>query len=352
MEQLIHGGDWAGFEYEYGKAPLDFSANVSPLGLPDGVKQAIIRELDGASRYPDPLCRALREKLGQHHDLPAEHILCGNGAADLIYRLVLAARPKTALVPAPTFAEYEEALHLIGCDVQRFDLHPEDDFAVTEKILEQITPRLDILFLCEPNNPTGKTTDRALLRRILERCAETETLLIIDECFNEFLDDPDAHTLRGELSHFPNLLILKAFTKWYAMAGVRLGYAMCADTSLLDRMRRSGQPWAVSSLAQAAGCAALDETAYSRRLKKLIRQERPRMIDGLKRLGCTVCPGEANYLLFYHADAQLAGKLREKGILLRNCSNYPGLGSGWYRAAIRTEQENQVFLAAMKTVIK
>lgn len=351
MGQLIHGGDWAGFEQEYGRTPLDFSANVSPLGLPDSVKQAIITALDSAGRYPDPLCRTLCEKLGLRHRLPSEYILCGNGAADLIYRLVLAAKPKTALVTAPSFAEYEEALCLTGCHVRHFYLHPENDFAVTEDILEQITPQLDMLFLCEPNNPTGKTTERMLLQRILEQCAQTGTLLIADECFNEFLDDPDTHTLQGELTKFPNLLILKAFTKWYAMAGVRLGYALCGNSSLLDKMRQSGQPWSVSALAQAAGCAALDETEYSKRLKELIRQERPQMMNGLKRLGCRVYPGEANYLLFYHVDTQLVPKLRKKGILLRDCSNYAGLGPGWYRTAVRTEKENQAFLSEMKMVL-
>ena len=115
------------------------------------------------------------------------------------------------------------------------------------------THLLDILFLCEPNNPTGRTTPRALLLRILERCAACGTRLVVDECFNEFLDDPAAHTLLGELEGHENLLLLRAFTKWYAMAGVRLGYALCADGALLERMRAAGQPWAVSALAQAAG---------------------------------------------------------------------------------------------------
>ena len=164
--ELTHGGDWAGYAAQYGGMPLDFSANVSPLGLPQGVRQAVARALDGADRYPDPLCRALRKKLSGTLGVPPQSILCGNGAADLIFRLALAEKPKRALVTAPTFAEYEQALVVAGCTADRFFLREEEGFAVTEALLERIEPGLDILFLCEPNNPTGRTTPRALLLRI------------------------------------------------------------------------------------------------------------------------------------------------------------------------------------------
>lgn len=346
--KLTHGGDWAGFQAEFGEMPLDFSANVSPLGLPEGVRRAIVESLPHADRYPDPLCRSLREKLAAHHGIPAQRILCGNGAADLIFRLALAVRPRAALVTAPTFSEYEQALKAVGCGVERFVLAEESGFAVTEALLPRIAPALDVLFLCEPNNPTGRTTDPRLLRRILDRCAECGTLLVVDECFNEFLDDPAAHTLIDELPAHPNLILLKAFTKWYAMAGVRLGCALCGDEALPERMRAAGQPWAVSSLAQAAGIAALDEAEYGDRLRRLIRSQRPRMHSALAALGCRVYPGEANYLLFFHPDPHLADRLRARGVLLRDCSNYPGLGPGYYRAAVRTEAENDAFLRAMK----
>lgn len=349
--KLIHGGDWAGFQQEYGGLPLDFSANVSPLGLPDGVRRAIIEALPGADRYPDPLCRALRDKLAAVHGLSPDAILCGNGAADLIFRLVLAEKPRRALVTAPAFAEYEQALTAGGCETERFLLREEDGFAVTETLLENITPELDILFLCEPNNPTGRTTDRALLQRILEKCQRCGVLLALDECFNEFLDEPETHTLKGELMRFPNLIIFKAFTKWYAMAGVRLGYVLCGNRALLERMAACGQPWSVSSLAQAAGCAALDEEDYSAALRELVKKERPRLRQALTALGCRVLPGEANYLLFYHKDHGLVEKLRKKGVLLRSCSNYPGLGPGWYRTAVRGEGDNNVLVQRLREIL-
>ena len=344
-----HGGDWAGFLETYGAPPLDFSANISPLGVPESVRRAAEASLAEAGRYPDPLCRALRERLASCHGLPAEWILCGNGAADLIYRLAAARRPKTALVTAPTFSEYENALTLWGCRVSRFPLSEENGFAVTEDILSRITPELDLLFLCEPNNPTGRTTDRRLLKRVLERCSASGTLLAVDECFSDFLDDPASHTLLDDLQHFENLVILRAFTKSYALAGLRLGYALSQNAPLLAAMARGGPPWAVSGPAQAAGMAALEESLEP--LRQLVRPERPRLSAGLTALGCRVCPGEANYLLFFCPTAALSQKLAERGVLIRDCSNYHGLGPGWYRAAVRLEHENTTFLKILEEVL-
>ena len=346
-----HGGDWAGFTRTYGTPPLDFSANVSPLGVPEAVRRAAEAALAEAGRYPDPLCRALREKLASCHGVPADWVLCGSGAADLIYRLAAARRPRRALVTAPTFSEYENALALWGCQVSRFPLCEEKGFAVTEEILSAITPELDMLFLCEPNNPTGRTTDRALLERILERCNACGTLLAVDECFNDLLDDPAAHTLLDSLPRYENLLILRAFTKSHGLAGLRLGYALSQNVPLLETMTRSGPPWAVSAPAQAAGLAALADDESLKALRQLIRRERPRLAAGLTALGCRVCPGEANYLLFFRGVPDLSRRLAERGVLIRDCSNYHGLGNGWYRAAVRTQVENTAFLNMMEEVL-
>lgn len=348
--ERTHGGDWAGFALAHGCLPLDFSANISPLGVPRGVQEALREAAGQADRYPDPLCRELRGALSEHEGVPAEWILCGGGAADLIFRAVLALGPGRALVTAPAFGEYEAALESVGCAVERYALRPEEDFRLRPDILEKITPETDLVFLCEPNNPTGVTTPRPLLLRILERCRETGTRLVVDECFGDFLDEPELHTLKGALADFPNLLILKAFTKLYGMAGVRLGYALCEDTELLERMRRAGQPWAVSSLAQAAGVAALKETDYVRQVRALIAAERPRLAEQMERLGLRVVPGEANYLLF-RSETPLDASLGQRGILLRCCGNYAGLDGTWYRAAVRTRAENQRLIAALEEVL-
>jgi len=348
--ELVHGGDWAGYRAEFGCDALDFSANVSPLGLPAGVAAAITNALPTADRYPDPLCRELRAALAGAEGVPADWILCGNGAADLIFRLALAVRPRRALLPAPTFAEYEAALQTVGCAVQRVFLREENEFAVTEEFIDAVTPETDIVFLCQPNNPTGQVTPPALVERLVRRCAECGAVLVVDECFLDFLPDRDAWTAKQLLRDAPQLVILKAFTKLYAMAGVRLGYALCGDAALLEKMRGAGQPWAVSSLAQAAGLAALQETAYAGAVRALIAEQRPRMAAGLRALGLRVMDGQANYLLF-RATPDFGEKLRRRGAVVRSCANYPGLDAAWYRTAVRTAEENTRLLQIMGEIL-
>lgn len=349
--RLTHGGDWAGYQARYGGQPLDFSANISPLGMPEGVRSAAAAALAQAHRYPDPLCRGLTGAIARAEGVDPDWCLCGNGAADLIYRAAAARRPRRAVVTAPAFAEYEAALELAGCETDRFPLQAEDGFALGGGFPDAVSPDTDMVFLCQPNNPTGRTIPRALLERTLVRCREAGALLVVDECFLDFLDEPEAFTMKGLLGRYPSLLILKAFTKLYAMAGLRLGYCLCSDTALLGRMREAGQPWAVSGPAQAAGIAALGETEYVRAVRALVAQERPRLAEALSRLGLRVIPGEANYLLFY-SSVPLEEPLRERGILIRDCSNYHGLGRGWYRTAVRDGTDNGRLIAALEEILK
>lgn len=350
MKPLTHGGDWAGYRAEFGRDPLDFSANVSPLGLPGGVAKAITASLATADRYPDPLCRALREKLAVAEGVPAEWLLCGNGAADLIFRLALAQKPRTALVTAPTFAEYATALGTADCRVERHFLREENDFAVTDAILDAVHPGIDLVFLCQPNNPTGQLARPALVEALLRRCEAVGAVLAVDECFLDFLPEGQSLSAKRLLSTSRKLIILKAFTKLYGMAGVRLGYCLCGDEALLEKMQTAGQPWAVSSLAQAAGAAALKETAYVDEVRALIARQRPVLTAGLRALGLRVIDGKANYLLF-RAPADLNERLRPLGTQVRSCANYPGLGPEWYRTAVRTAPENARLLELMKEVL-
>ena len=350
MKQLVHGGDWMGYRERFGRDALDFSANVSPLGLPEGVAQAIREALTEADRYPDPLCRTLRAALSRAEGVPPEQILCGNGAADLIFRLVWAAKPRRALVTAPTFAEYAAALDTAGCEVKRFFLGEAEDFAVTDALVDAVDESTDMVFLCQPNNPTGQLASPGLVEKLLRRCEACRAILAVDECFLDFLPDHALHTAKGLLGE-GDLVILKAFTKLYGMAGVRLGYALSADTALLEQMQACGQPWGVSSLAQAAGLAALEETAYVEKVRAIIAEQRPRLTAGLRALGLRVLDSRANYLLF-QAPETLGEALRQRGAVLRSCANYPGLGPGWYRTAVRTGPENEQLLKLLAEVLE
>jgi threonine-phosphate decarboxylase len=345
---LTHGGDIYGYYIETGSMPLDFSANSNPLGVPESVKRAISRAAETADVYPDPLCRALRSAIATSENVNPDYVLCGNGSADLIFRLALCRRPRRALVTAPTFSEYETALGFAGCDVIYHTLLVENNFDIDDALVEHITEDTDMVFLCNPNNPTGRPIARDVMLRALERCTRTGALLVVDECFNGFLDIPRNYTLCENLGH-KNLLILKAFTKLYGMAGVRLGYCLSSDTALLEHMYDAGQPWAVSNLAQAAGIAALEAHEYVKSARVLVQKERAWLKSALEKLGIGAL-GEANYLCFYSPIQELTARMRAQGILIRDCANYKGLGSGWYRIAVRTHAENERLIQALKAV--
>ncbi|MDR3160530.1 MAG: aminotransferase class I/II-fold pyridoxal phosphate-dependent enzyme [Spirochaetaceae bacterium] len=350
-----HGGDVYTPKYEEGRDLLDFSSNISPLGLPPGVLRGIVDAAAAFGIYPDPQCRELRAALERRHGVGADRIVCGNGAADLIYRIVGFFKPKKALITAPTFSEYEKALTEGGALVERFPLdYP--DFAISERILPRINAGTGILFLCNPNNPTGNLIPRDLWEGILRRCAGTGTILVSDECFNDFLDDPRAHSSVRFLEGAAQLIILRAFTKLYAMAGLRLGYALFGSAERARGVAGTGQPWSVSTAAQVAGLRALEEAAYVEEVRSLVRRERPLMKAALASLGLEVLGGEANYLFFRLPGGAGAGAaffraLRDRGILIRSCANYPGLDDSFYRIAIRRPRENRRLLAAIGEIV-
>ena len=336
-----HGGDI----YDGGIA-LDFSANVSPLGTPRSVTDAIERALPELYRYPDPYCRTLVQTISEYEGVPKNFVLCGNGASELIYAYCEAVRPKRAMELAPTFSEYSLALRRTGCEVVRFALKQEENFDLRKDFLPFLArEKIDALFLCNPNNPTGRLIADDLLEEILRICREKNIALFVDECFLSLSDG--GVDLTPSLSDFPQLFILKAFTKSFGMAGLRLGYGLSADEALLRKMSAAVPPWNVSTLAQAAGVAALGDAEFLERNRAVIRAERPRLEERLRELGFWVCPSQANYILF-RGEAGLADRLRERGAAIRDCANFEGLGPGWYRAAVRLREENDALLDAMR----
>ena len=336
-----HGGD-----IYAGNVRLDFSANTNPFGTPESVLAAITRALPEVHRYPDPYCRALRAAIAAAEGVPEEYILCGSGAAELIYAFADAVRPQRAAELAPTFAEYSLALARTGCAVARYTLSEKNDFAPDGGILDFLREtRPEAFFLCNPNNPTGRLADGALLKEILALCEKLGTYLFADECFLDLTEG--GVSAKGFLAEYPGLLILKAFTKSYGMAGIRLGYCLCADSALLRDMAAASPPWNVSSLAQSAGVAALEEGEFLRRTVELVRRERNYLAGELTALGFRVCPSQANYLLL-HGAAGLREKLLQRGIAIRGCGNYHGLDEGWYRVAVRSHGENEALIAAIR----
>ena len=352
MTPYTHGGDVLTARARFGGDVLDCSANLNPLGMPPAVQAAAAAAAADSARYPDPLCRALRAAIAAYDGVAPEQVLCGGGAAELIFRLAYALRPRRALVTAPAFSEYEEALTAAGCAVTR---HPRrDDVQQPAVHVKAVLPAqgVELVFLCTPNNPTGRLVDGALLRAAAEQCRAVGAVLAVDECFLP-LSDGAGPGLAPCLAEYPNLLLLRAFTKSYAMAGLRLGYALSATGGLLERMAAAGPPWSVSTPAQAAGLAALEQCPdWPEKARTLLASERPALSDGLAALGLEVVPGQANYLLFRAAGAaDLKERMLMRGVLIRSCANYHGLGNDWYRVCVGQAEQNRRLLAALKEVL-
>ncbi len=350
---LLHGGDLYGAARQSGRAAgelLDFSANINPLGIPPRVRQAILDHMEQTQRYPDPLCRRLVQAIASKEGLDAGQILCGSGGADLIYRFAYARRPGKALLPAPTFAEYEEALGQVGTKLMFHALG--ENMQVGEAFVEALEPGTKAVFLCNPNNPTGLLTERSLIVKLLEKARTLGTTVFLDECFLDFVEGEEKITCKGYLEEFPNLIILKSFTKMYAIPGLRLGYVLSGNRKLLEAMRRAGQPWAVGGLAQEAGVAALEDPDFPVRTRQAVDREREFLREELSKLGLLVYEGTANYLCFRApGETRLYEKLLQEGVILRRCANYRGLDPEHYRAAVRNREENRRFLQAIATVL-
>ncbi len=335
MLRDIHGGNI------YGRnIILDFSANINPLGMPENVKKAVVDAVLGSERYPDPYCLGLIRKLSVHEKINEENIVCGNGADDLIYRIAHALRPKTAIIMKPTFSEYSKALHEVGCDVTEY---------APENIIDGLSDCVDVLVLCNPNNPTGQLIDDILLKNICEKCKENKTILLCDECFTDLCKNGNKHSAKQYMND--NTIILKAFTKTYAMPGLRLGYALFGSTGVAEKVRNSGQYWSVSTVAQAAGIAALDECEYVERALDIISAERKYLSEELGKCGLEVYHSDANFILF-RCGIQLDELLLGEGILIRNCADYNGLGNGFFRVAVRLHDENEALIDAVRKVTK
>ena len=338
----IHGGNI----YEHPEV-IDFSANCNCFGMPDRVREAAIRGVEQAMHYPDPQSQALREAVGVYEQVDPAQILCGNGASELLAALMRTLRPKRALLAAPGFYEYERTLEQVGARITFYQTQPEHGWQPGIEFLDLIQSELpDVVVLSNPNNPTGALLAPEYIRRLVQITADHQIRLVLDECFIEFVEESDKYSVRQYLQEYPHLILVKAFTKTYACAGLRIGYVLSSDQALLCKCKKELPEWNVSLPAAYAGIAATRERAWLRDTAARIRTERAWLREQLEALGCVVFPAAANYLFFMWKQG-LYEYCLSCGILIRDCSNYRGLGAGTYRVCVRTREKNEQLLAAM-----
>jgi threonine-phosphate decarboxylase len=345
MSACAHGGIYS---VDYRKVSLDFSSSVNPLGVPPRALKAVVKHAnDLASKYPDPECRELRESLAGYIDLDEDCVVVGNGAVEIIYWFAQAFSGKNVLIPSPTFCEYELASHKAGSSV---NIAPMVEFALDPDSIITAAAGADALYLCNPNNPTGKLATGEI-REILDGI-DKNTMVLLDECFIELVHDSGKNSFVSSLGRYENLVILRSLTKSFALAGLRVGYA-CASPSVIEKLKRHRIPWNVNALAQAAGVAALSDRKHLSRSRNLITREREFMSARLSKLrSFSPVESDANYFmvkLHGRDSTTFRDELLEKtGILVRDCSTFNGMDRHHVRVAVKTRKENLHLIKALE----
>jgi len=328
---------------------LDCSSSVNPLGAPKKAIAAVKMNTNSLIQtYPDPECKELKKSISRYLGIDPQGINLGNGAIEIIYWFVCTTSVRgRVVIPAPTFCEYEVASQKVGAEVIFVPLH---DFEVdADKIIEKAKDA-DAVFLCNPNNPTGMLATKQI-RKIIENI-DSSTTILLDECFIELVDDPDANTMIEQIKEFDNLVILRSLTKSFGLAGLRVGYSVCNPT-LAKKLSANRIPWNVNGLAQAAAVAGLLETRYLSKARALIKKERRFLHDNIEKLeSFRPIRSDSNFFLVRLKDrnsTDFRDRLLEKyGVLVRDCSTFTGMGARYIRIAIRKHRENMLLLKALE----
>ena len=381
----FHGGNiYKIFREKNIKEILDYSSNINPYGIPESLKKRITENLEILERYPDPDYVELRQKLSNLNKVNLSDIILGNGATEIIFLFMKVINPKKILIVSPTFGEYERAVKAVGTsrnsidlscsddnknienkeiEIEYFELKESDDFKLNiGNLKNQLEKKYDLLIICNPNNPTGKFLKLAQTEEILKECNKYDTKLFIDEAFIEFLADGMKESIINTEENKKNLFVTRAFTKFFAIPGLRLGYGMYFDKELEQKISEKKEPWSVNNIAELAGLTVLDDTEYIEKTLKWITKEKIYMYEKLNEIsGIKVYETEVNFItgkidekLFSEGlnVKVLREKMLEQGILIRDASNFKFLDERFFRLAIKDRASNERVIEAMKEIFR
>jgi threonine-phosphate decarboxylase len=352
-----HGGNIFDIARQLGTEPdsiIDFSASINPLGLSSLVKKSILDALDSLVHYPDNNHRELKQALANYHGLSTANIVVANGSTEIIYHLPAMLKGTRALVISPSFNEYLRSLLQQHWEVRHFILKPENNFSIDlEELKHVLADGYDVLYICNPGNPNGTLYELRIIEQIYSLCSAAGTFLVLDEAFMDFSEDSSA---KHDIITGDNGILLRSMTKFFGIPGLRLGYALSSST-LAERLDAMGGPWSVNTLALTAGVAALQDREHNQRTIEYILQERQRFFSRLSELKkLKLYPSSANFLLAEIVNGMSAMELRnrllQQRILIRDCTNFRGLTPQFFRVAVRTTEENEQLMEALKMVLK
>ncbi len=357
----FHGSDLEKIEEIYGikkENITSFSANVNPLGISPKLRSTLIDHIDAITSYPDREYTSLRRCIGTYIGAAPENILVGNGSTELISLFIQMKHPKKAMILGPTYSEYEREIALGGGTSLYFPLHEEDDFILDLGSLRKaLNESIDLLVICNPNNPTSTAISQDVMRKILDECKRYDIFVMVDETYVEFAPDVSRVDSIPLTSFYNNLVVLRGVSKFFASPGLRLGYAVTGDTDLLKYINTHKNPWTINSLAAIAGELMFTDTAYIQETRDLIEQERTRCLEEMKRWGTvkTYRP-TANFMLVRilkeGVDADLLfDHAIKKGLMIRNCSTFPFLDEKYFRFCFMSPAKNTELLSCLKETL-
>ena len=356
MSKVVHGGnlDELSRNFKLNKESLiDFSANINPLGLNKKVKEAIIKALEEVERYPDITYYNLKSAISEFEKVNQDDLILGNGAAEVIFNLVRAIKPKKVLIPGPTFGEYEEAALSVESNIEYYYLKEDNNWIIDEGIIDYINDDIDMIFICNPNNPTGTITNKEVIINIAKKALSTNTIVAIDESFLEFVRDVESYSVINLLNEYKNVFIIKSMTKLFAIPGIRIGYGICKNKEIISKLELVSVPWNINVLAEKAALAALKDTEYIEKTILYIEEEKTYLYKELSEFNdIKVFNPSVNFIMFkINKNIDLRIELMKENIIIRSCNNYIGLDESYYRVAVRTREENNKLITALKKVI-
>ena len=339
----LHGGNIYRFERE-GKDVLDFSSNINPLGVPQKFTDIAKENFDKLTNYPDPYYIELREKIGEHNSVTKENIIVGNGATEILFLYMRAVKPKKVLVLAPCFAEYERALKSVGAQIEYFELKEKNNFYPDIQTLKKKLEgqHYDLFLFCNPNNPTGQLIKFDDVKDLAAICKKQDMKIFIDEAFIEFVENWKEKT--AALLKNKDVFIMRAFTKFFAISGLRLGYGISFDEELMNKLQAEKEPWSVNTFANLAGLVMLDDKDYIEKSEKWVAEEKNFLYKELsKNKNLKVYKSECNFLLIKlltTTSQEIQARLLEKNILVRDASNFQFLDESYIRVAVKDREKN------------
>lgn len=357
MNRHLHGGNvWTERQKSNGKI-IDFSSNINPLGITSKIKNAIVENINEITYYPEPDSMNLIYSLANYHNLDPENISVGNGSIELIYLIPNILKPKKTLIITPSFSEYEYASRINNSKIIYFAANEEKEFEIEFDGLKKLIPEADLIFINNPNNPTGTYLDTEMILQISKLCREHKTGLVLDEAFIDFVENHDCQPIFKEALKNKYLLILRSLTKFFALPGLRIGYAI-GGHELIEKIKKNQYPWNINLFAQIAASEIISDKKYIEESKKYILRERKYLLNNLRGLkGLKVYPAAANFILcklentaIKNAD-MLDAKLIKKGIMIRNCANFRGLSERFFRVAVKRRTENQRLIRELRKIL-